>query len=51
MSTLPLPATRLAGTVPPAVLVRGHGAAAEPLAARVQKAREEDEEDSTESDE
>lgn len=46
MSTLPLPATRLAGSVAPAVLVHEMAELVEPLARRVQKARaEEDEED------
>ena len=51
MSTLPLPATRLAGTVAPALLVQDMARLAGPLAARAQKAREEDEEDGAESDE
>jgi len=46
MSTLPLPATRLADTVPPAVLVEDMARLTEPLARRAAKAREEDEEDS-----
>lgn len=50
MSTLPLPATRLAGTVPPAVLVDEMAELAEPLAQRAKQAREEDEEDSAEGD-
>ena len=50
MSTLPLPATRLAGTVPPAVLVEDMAALAEPLAQRAKQAREEDEDDSAEGD-
>ena len=45
MSTLPLPATRLAGTVPPSVLVQDMARLADPLAARGKKAREEDEDD------
>ena len=45
MSTLPLPATRLAGTVPPSVLVQDMARLADPLAARAKKAREEDEDD------
>lgn len=50
MSTLPLPATRLAGTVAPAVLIEEMSALAEPLARRVQKARDEDEEDGAAAD-
>ena len=38
MSTLPLPATRLAGTVPPSVLVQDMARLADPLAARAKKA-------------
>ncbi len=50
MSTLPLPATRLAGSVAPAVLVEEMSALVEPLARRVQKAREEEEEESASAD-
>ncbi len=51
MSTLPLPATRLAGSVAPAVLVDEMSALVEPLARRVQKARaEEDEEGASAED-
>ena len=46
MSTLPLPATRLAGSVAPAVLVEEMSALAEPLARRVQKARADEDEES-----
>jgi hypothetical protein len=45
MSTLPLPALRLAGTVPPATLVQDMAPLADRLAQRVKKARLDDEED------
>lgn len=51
MSTLPLPATRLAGTVPPSMLVQDMAGLADPLAARAKKAREEDEDDGAEEQE
>ncbi|MDZ7592372.1 MAG: FHA domain-containing protein [Rubrivivax sp.] len=51
MSTLPLPATRLAGTVPTSVLVQDMAGLADPLAARARKAREEDEDDGAEEQE
>jgi hypothetical protein len=51
MSTLPLPATHLAGSVPPTVLVEEMSALVEPLARRVQKARADEEEDSASSEE
>ncbi len=51
MSTLPLPAVRLAGTEPPSVLVQDMAGLAEPLAARAKKAREEDDDDSAGDDE
>lgn len=51
MSTLPLPATRLAGTVPPSLLVQDMARLADPLAARAKKAREEDEDDSAAAEE
>lgn len=50
MSTLPLPALRLSGTVPPARLVEDMAALAEPLARRVQKARDDEEADSSGGD-
>ncbi len=48
MSTLPLPALRLAGTVPAATLVQDMAPLAERLAKRAKKAREEDRDDSNE---
>lgn len=51
MSTLPLPATRLAAAVPPAVLVEEMSALVEPLARRVKQAREDEEEDNPSSEE
>ena len=45
MSTLPLAGTRLAGTVPPEVLVADMARLAEPLARRAQEARDAEEED------
>ena len=50
MSTLPLPATRLAGSVAPDVLVEEMAALVGPLARRVQKAREEEDEDGAAAD-
>jgi len=50
MSTLPLPATRLAGSVAPAVLVEEMSALVEPLARRVQKARAEEDEETAVAD-
>ncbi|MEO5735614.1 MAG: FHA domain-containing protein [Rubrivivax sp.] len=50
MSTLPLPATRLAPTVPTAALLQGMAPLQGALAARVQKARDEDEADSATTD-
>ena len=51
MATLPMPATRLSGTVAPEVLTEAMAGLAEPLAARVRKAQEEDEQDSREGEE
>ena len=51
MSTLPMPALRLSGTVPPALLVDDMSSLAEPLARRVVKAREEEERDSRDGEE
>jgi len=48
MSTLPLPALRLGGTVTPQALVESMAPLKEQLAKRVRKARDEDAEDSTE---
>jgi hypothetical protein len=45
MSTLPLPALRLAATVPAAVLVQDMAPLAARLAERARKAREEDRDD------
>ena len=50
MSTLPLPATRLSGTVPPAVLIEDMATLAEPLARRVQKARDDEAQDGVAAD-
>jgi FHA domain len=50
MSTLPLPALRLSGAVPPQTLVESMAPLREQLAQRVHKARDEDAEDSVESD-
>lgn len=50
MSTLPLPATRLGGTVAPALLVDEMASLAAPLAQRAKKARDEDEEDGAPAD-
>jgi hypothetical protein len=47
MSTLPLPALRLAGTVPAATLVQDMAPLASRLAQRAKKAREEDRDDSS----
>jgi hypothetical protein len=44
MSTLPMPALRLAGTVPTQVLVQDIGSLAEALAQRVKRAKQEDSE-------
>ena len=51
MSTLPLPATRLAGTVPPAQLVEEMATLAAPLARRAQQARDEEAQDGVAADE
>jgi hypothetical protein len=51
MSTLPLPATRLAGSVPPARLVEDMATLAAPLARRVQEARDEEAQDGVAADE
>lgn len=50
MSTLPLPATRLAGTVPVDALLQAMAPLQTTLAARVQKARDDDESDSSDGD-
>jgi len=51
MSTLPLPAARLTGTVPPARLVEDMTTLAAPLARRVQEARDEEAQDGIAADE
>ena len=51
MSTLPLPALRLAGTEPPQDLVRAMAPLAQTLAQRVKKAREDDDEDNADDGE